>query len=232
MRVVRCAAVVTVIAALAAGPPAPAAPKGKKRAGPVVVGTDDAGDWGSNAGVPVAPLGDVLGQDLVEASIGMTDPVTIGFTIEVNALPPTGGVPELSRYNWDITVDGEPFQITGAFTDYLRGVCNPLHTGSCPPPQDPGMAPFFIRQGPCTVGADCFVRAVVNGTFDAGAGTITIPVPLEVFGAKPGSKIGPGVTAFGGTIYAAPAVLVSYASLPNDTMVVAKTFVVPRGKKR
>lgn len=232
MRVLRFVTVATVVVALAAWSPGAVALKGKKRSGPVVVGTDDAGDWGSNAGLPVAPLGDVLGQDLVEASIGMIDAATIGFVIKVNSLPPAGGVPEFSRYNWDITVDEEPFQITGAFTDYLRGVCNPLHTGTCPPPKDPGMAPFFIRQGPCTVGADCFVRAVVNATFDPGAATITIPVPLEVLEAKPGSKIGPGATLFGGTIYAAPAVLVTQAALPNDTMVVGKTFVVPRGKKR
>ena len=32
----------------------------------------------------------------------------------------------------------------------------------------------------------------VNATFDAASGTITIPVPLELLGAKPGSKIANG----------------------------------------
>lgn len=125
-------------------------------------------------------------------------------------------------------VGGDAYQLTGGFTEYLRGICNPLHTGACPPPQDPGPQAFFVRQGPCTVGADCFLLATVNATFDPGAGTITIPVPLEVIKAKAGSKIGPGVSTLGGTVYAAPAAMVSYASLPNDTMTVLKTYTIPR----
>ena len=208
---------------------APTTASAGKAPKPVVVGTDDEGDWGANADPNVAPLGGPLGQELLEASISMIDAKTVGFHIKVASLPPFGGWPEISRYNWDISVDGDLYQITGGFTEYLRGVCNPLHTNYCPPPQDPGMQPFFIRQGPCTVGAECFVVGLVHGTFDTATGTITIPVPLETVKAKPGSKIGPGVTTLGGTVYAAPAAMVSHASLPNDTMTVLKTFVVPKG---
>jgi hypothetical protein len=200
----------------------------KKAAGPQVVGTDDAADWGVNADPTLNPLGGPLGQELVEASIGMADPKTINFIIKVAGLPPSGGVPEASRYNWDFTVNGNAYQLTGAFTDYLRGVCNPLHTGACPPPQDPGQQPFFLRQGPCNVGADCFLLGTFQATFDPAEGTITIPVPLAAIKAKPGSKIGPGVSTIGGTVYAAPAAMVTYADLPNDTMTVLKTFVVPK----
>lgn len=205
-----------------------AAQAGKKKAGPQVVGTDDEGDWGTNADPNLAPLGGPLGQDLVEASIGLADPKTLNFIIKVTSLPPSGGVPESTRYNWDFTVNGNAYQLTGAWTEYLRGVCNPLHTNSCPPPQDPGQQPFFLRQGPCTVGAECHVLGIFQATFDPAAATITIPVPLETIKAKAGSKIGPGVSTLGGTVYAAPAAVVSYASLPNDTMTVLKTFVVPK----
>ena len=201
--------------------------KGKAPA-PTVVGTDDPGDWGANADPNVAPLGGPLGQELVEASISMIDAKTVGFNITVSSLPPWGGMPEISRYNWDITVNGEAYQITGGFTEYLRGICNPLHTNSCPPPQDPGPQAFFIRQGPCTVPNECNVIGIVNATFNVSAATITIPVPLELIKAKAGSKIGPGVTTLGGTVYAAPAAMVSYAALPNDTMTVLKTYVVPK----
>ena len=51
-------------------------------------------------------------------------------------------------------VEGNAWQLTGGFTEFIRGICNPLHTESCPPPQNPGMQPFFLRPGPCTVGAD------------------------------------------------------------------------------
>jgi hypothetical protein len=217
-----------LVSALALGVLAPGATAAKKAAGPVVVGTDDPADWGVNADANLTPLGGPLGQELVEASIGMADPKTVQFVIKVSSLPPSGGVPESSRYNWDFTVNGTAYQLTGAFTDYLRGVCNPLHTGACPPPQDPGQQPFFLRQGECTATAECNVLATFQATFDAATSTITIPVPLSAIKAKPGSKIGPGVSSLGGTVYAAPAALVSYASLPNDTMIVLKTFVVPK----
>ena len=215
-----------LIGSLLATPTTASAQKAPK---PFVVGTDDPGDWGANADANIALLGGPLGQELLEASISMIDAKTIGFNIKVASLPPQGGWPEVSRYNWDISVGGgDLYQITGGFTEYARGVCNPLHTNYCPPPQDPGMQPFFIRQGPCTVGAECHVVGLVHATFDAATGTITIPVPLETIKAKPGSKIGPGVTTLGGTVYAAPAAVVSHASLPNDVMTVLKSFTVPK----
>lgn len=231
--------VFSVVAGLAAAaliaPTGMAAPKAKKPAGPVVVATDSAGDWGANVDPQLAPAGDTLGQDLVEASITMADASTVNFIIKVNALPASGGIPEFARYGWDFTVDGDAFAMSGAFTEYLRGVCYPLHAGTCPPPRDPGQQPFFIRQGACTVGAEslsnCTLVATVKATFDSAAGTITIPVPLEALKAKPGSKIGPGSNAsFGATLYASPAAVVSSANLPHDTMVATGTFVVPKGK--
>lgn len=215
-------ALATALAGVAPGATA------KPKAAPTVLGTDPGDDWGTNADPTLAPLGGPLGQELLEASIEKADATTLNFIIKVAMLPPQGGWPEVTRYNWDFTVNGDPYQLTGAFTDYLRGVCNPLHTGACPPPQDPGMQPFFIRQGPCTVGSDCILVGTVNATFDAAAGTITIPVPLDLVKAKTGSKIGPGVTSLGGTVYATTAAMVTYASIPNDTMTVLKTYKIPR----
>ena len=226
---VRSVVTTAFAAVLLVGLLAPASAIAKKSSGPTVVGTDDDADWGVNADAALNPLGGPLGQELVEASIGMADAKTINFVIKVASLPPSGGIPESSRYNWDFTVNGNAYQLTGAFTDYLRGVCNPLHTGACPPPQDPGQQPFFLRQGSCLVGEDCFLLGTFNATFDAAEATITIPVPLAAVKAKPGSKIGPGVTSLGGTVYAAPAVMVTQAAFPHDTMTILKTFVVPKG---
>ena len=216
------AALLVVVALVLPVGTATAAPK------PTVVGTDPGDDWGANAEGALNPLGGPLGQELVEASIGMADAKTVNFVIKVAMLPPTGGVPEFSRYNWDFAVNGTAFQLTGGFTEFIRGVCNPLHTNSCPPPQNPGMQPFFLRQGPCTVPNECNVLGIMHATFDTSTGTITIPVPLALLKGKPGAKIGPAASTFGGGIYAAPAALVSSASLPADDMVVTKTFVVPR----
>jgi hypothetical protein len=225
MKIRSLLSIALVLSALAAvtGPHiASAAPK------PTVLGTDPADDWGTNADPTLGPLGGPLGQELVEASIAKADAKTLNFIIKVSMLPPWGGIPEISRYNWDFTAGSDAYQLTGGFTEYLRGVCNPLHTNACPPPADPGPQAFFLRQGPCTVGAECHLLGTVQATFDPATGTITIPVPLSLIKAKPGTKIGPGTSTFGGSIYAAPAAFVSYASLPADTMVLTKTYTVPK----
>ncbi len=82
------------------------------------------------------------------------------------------------------------------------------------------------------MGGECLVRAVVNATFDPTEGTITIPVPLEVVEGKPGSKIGPGATLFGGTIYAVPAAVVAPTAAPHDTLTIDKVYGVPGAKKK
>lgn len=216
-------------ASLAAAAPSSAA---GKKAKPLTVGTDPANDWGANVDGGLAPVGDQLGQELVKASIVKADAKTVNFIIQVASLPATGGVPEFSRYNWDFTVNGNPIQMSGGFTEYLRGTCNPTtNPAVCPPPRDPGSAPFFLRQGGCLLGpppGPCEELAKVNATFDASKGTITVPVPLKAIKAKPGSKIAPGVSSYGPSIYSTPAAFVSNASLPHDTMNVLKTYTVPR----
>lgn len=208
-----------------------AAPKPKKPT-PVVVGTDEAGDWGCNQNCGLADLGNELGQDLLEASIVMPDPATLDFIIKVGKLPSNGGVPEASRYTWELIVDDTAVQISGAFTEYLRGTCNPTYNPLiCPPPRDPGEAPFFLRVGGCTLGGPCEEIGLVNGVFDPAQGTITIPVPLDMIEAEPGTKIGPNASLFGGAIYAAPAAVVTNDQVPADTLNVTETFVVPKPKK-
>lgn len=216
--------IIGLVGALSA-PLGVASAKSKK---PMVVGKDDAADWGANVDPTIAPIGDALGQELVGAAIGMGDAKTLNLIFQLNSLPPWGGIPESSRYNWDLVVNGKAYQVTGAFTEFIRGTCNPLHTDSCPPPQNPGTTPFFVRQGSCLVGEDCHVVGIVSATFDPATATITVPIPLKLIKAKAGSKIGPGVSSLGGTIYAAPALLVSQASLPHDTMIATKTYVVPK----
>ena len=200
----------------------------KAAAKPLTVGTDPAGDWGANVAAELAPLGNALGQDLTSASIS-SDGKNINFVIGVNSLPPNGGAPEVSRYIWDFTVDGEFTELDGKWSNYSRGTCDPT-AGSCPPPRNPGMQPFFIRAN-CGVveGSNvttCEEVGVVQGVFDASAKTITIPVPLKLIGAKKGSKIAPAANLFGGTIAAAPSTFLTSAAAPMDTLAVTKTFVV------
>ncbi len=224
--------VALLLLVVAAAVVAPGTAVAKKAAGPAVVGTDAGDDWGANVDSTLAPIGGALGQELTEASIS-GNAKTVTFVIKVAGLPPTGGIPEFARYSWDFTVNGEAFGMSGNFTDYARGICYPAHTNSCPPPKDPGQQPFYVRQGPCTIGSgglgECNLVATAKATFDAAAGTITIPVPAKAIGAKAGSKIGPGANAvFGTTIYASPAAVTANANGPHDTMTVTKTYTIPK----
>ncbi|MDQ4094672.1 MAG: hypothetical protein M3174_00475 [Actinomycetota bacterium] len=224
------AACVALAACIATAVPAAgvASAAKKKPTGPLVVGVDPKGDWGDGSN---NAIGDALGQDLVEAAIEQVDATTINFIIKVNSLPPTGGTPEVTRYLWDFFVDKEELELDGKFTNYSRGACDPT-SGQCPPPRDPGMQPFLLR-GNCTVQPTpvtnltvCEELARIQAKFDAGAGTITIPVPIDALKAKPGSKIVGRAGTFGGTIAAVPAAFVSSTAFPLDNLVTTKTFVV------
>jgi hypothetical protein len=168
----------------------------------------------------------------------MADAKTVNFVIQLNALPPTGGMPEATRYTWDFTVDGKQRELDGKFTNYSRGACDPT-SGQCDPaagklPRDPGMQPFLLR-GECTQTATpattltlCEELAKIQAVFDSATGTITIPVPLEALGAKAGSKVVGAMGTFSSTISAAPSAFLTYGSFPMDGLITTKTFVVPR----
>lgn len=224
-------AAVTAVAALLAGAAIGGSAQAKPKKGPVVVGTDAADDWGSNRDPNLAPLGSQLGQELVEAAIEKADAKTLNFIIKVSALPSGGGVPELSRYVWTMTVDGTLLQIDGKFTNYSRGACDPT-AGTCPPPRDPGQAPFMVR-GNCvdnTAAVTCEEIGLVNGTFDTASATITVPVPMELLGAKPGSVIAHGMqpgSNFAG-VWAIPSAWASQGDMPKDEMTITKPYKVPK----
>lgn len=210
----------------------PADAKKKKAKGPVVVATDADNDWGGNVDPTIAPIGAQLGQEVVEAAIEAKDKGSLNFHIKLSSLPPTGGVPEFTRYVWTMTVNGELLQLDGKFTNYSRGACDPT-AGTCPPPRDPGSAPFSVR-GNCTdnggAAVTCEEIGNVNATFDAASSTIVIPVPLELLGAKPGSKIANGMQSgsnFQG-IWAIPSAWASQGNMPLDEVIITKTYVVPR----
>ena len=226
---IRIAAVVAG-AALLVGATVGGSAQAAKKKGPVVVGTDAAADWGSNVDATLAPIGNQLGMELVEASIEKVDAATLNFNIKVASLPATGGVPEFARYVWTMTVDGELLQLDGKFTNYSRGTCDPT-AGTCPPPRDPGQAPFMVR-GNCVEAqvVTCEEIGLVNGSFDAASGTITVPVPLELLGAKPGSVIAHGMQSgsnFAG-VWAIASAWVSQGQTPLDEMIITKPYKVPR----
>ena len=222
------------VGALLAGALVAAVPASAKKApkGPTSIGTDPAGDWGAAVDPTLAPVGDALGMDLPEAFI-QPDGANLNFIIKLNSLPAVGGTPEVARYSWDLFIDGEPLELDGKFTNYSRGTCDPT-SGTCPPPRDPGMQPFFVR-GNCTetdAGAGpvitCEELATVQAAFDPAEGTITIPVPMELISAKPGSKITGGTGLDGGTIETHPAAFLSRGGLTSDSLTQTGTYVIPK----
>ncbi|HEX2058030.1 MAG TPA: hypothetical protein VHI71_06635 [Actinomycetota bacterium] len=219
-------------AALLAGAAIGGSAQAAKPKGPVVVGTDASNDWGSNRDPQLAPIGGALGMELVEAAIERADATTLNFHIKVAGLPPGGGVPEFVRYVLTMTVDGTLLQLDGKFLNYTRGACDPT-AGTCPPPRDPGSAPFMVR-GNCTdnggAAVTCEEIGLVNGSFDSATGTITVPVPLELLGAKPGSVIAHGMqpgSNFQG-VWAIPSAWASQGDMPLDEMLISKPYKVTR----
>lgn len=202
---------------------------GKSRK-PVVVGKDAPDDWGSNTDPSIAPAGGPLGQELVEASIGIADKKTLNFIIKTSMLPPNGGVPEFTRYVWTFSVDGEYRELDGKYTNFSRGACDPT-SGQCPPPRNPGLYPFLVR-GNCITDqvVQCEELGIVEATFDPAESTITIPVPLELIGAKPGSKLAAATSdaAFLGQVAAITSAYYSVANEPHDGITITKVYKVPR----
>lgn len=217
-------------AALAASVLPATAQAGKKAAKPFVVGTDPSGDFGANQDSSLSPIGEAMGMDLVEAAIQKADSKTLNFIIKVSGLPPTGGTPEIARYVWTMMVGSELIQLDGKWTNYHRAACDPTG-GTCPPPRDPGMGPFMVR-GNCTdnggTAVTCEEIGLVNATFDSATGTITIPVTLEMIGAKKGTKIANGTQPGSGFtgVWAIPSAWFSQASMPLDDLIPTKVFVV------
>jgi hypothetical protein len=220
-----------VLGALIAPAGTAVAKKKKVKAGPVVVATDPATDWGSNVDATAEPLGDALGQELTGATIAPGDAGAVNFIINVNSLPANGGAPEVSRYTWDAMVDGKFVELDGKWSNYSRGACDPT-SGQCPPPRDPGMQPFIVR-GDCATDSStnvttCKELGLVQAKFDTAAKTITIPVPRDLIHAHAGSAIAGGANNFGGSISAAPSAFLSSSGAPSDEMTVTGTFTVPK----
>lgn len=198
-----------------------------------VVAEDADGDWGD--GTIPAEVGAALGQDLVGAEIAMADKKTINFVIKVSQLPPNGGVPEVSRYVWSLTVDGEYVELDGKWSNYSRGACDPTSGQCMSGPRNPGMQPFLVRANCAQVEGQnvttCEEVGIVQAAFDAAAGTITIPVPAALINAKKGSKIAGGSSQFtsgaGGNVVSSPSAFLSINNPAQlDAMVQTGTFTV------
>jgi hypothetical protein len=208
------------------------APMAGARADATLVGEDPRGDWGAAVDPTIGPIGDALGADLITAAIDASDANVVKFVIGVTQLPAPGGTPEAVRYNWSMKVDRKHIELDGKFTNYSRGICDPT-AGSCPPPRDPGMSPFFVRGNCAVVGSvnQCTELGIVQASFDAAAATITIPVPLSMLGVTTCTDITPDVnTSFpDASLVSMESAFVSTNDAPVDYLDVDEEMAIPVG---
>ena len=147
----------------------------------VVIGTDPAGDWGDEP--RLAPLGDALGQDLIEASLTRRDPDTVTFTMTFTNLPDSD--PTVTGYYlWGFDVGKSPRALVscGNFVGECQERENFVVLGKC---TEKGH-PVFGSEMP---EFDCERLGEVPGEFNSGTASISIPVPLEMMKAKRGSVL-------------------------------------------
>lgn len=186
-------------------------------------------DWGG--GGDHAQIGAALGQELTGAYIRLADGVYT-FRIELASLPPVGGTPEATRYGWSFTYNGAKFELDGKFTNYSRGACDPT-SGQCPPPRDPGLAPFLLRGNCVTEGSltTCEELARVSAEFDAAAATIDVPLPAELLAGEVGvqdcDRIAGLGSFLGDPVWAAPTAFFTFTAFPHDAVFIEHDFVVP-----
>lgn len=154
------------------------------------VAADHAGDWGEDVVGPEGSIaGHALGQDLTSAWV-LAEEDQVEFLLQVTYLPTDpGGVPEGTRYTWNLTVDGVPLELDGKWSNLSRGACDPT-SGQCDPqsgklPRVPEERMFTLRglcyeePTPATTLTLCQELAVVQATFRPASGTIGIAIPAE-----------------------------------------------------
>lgn len=166
---------------------ATAAPK------PVVMFTDDSGDADLGQGLGGSLPG---GWDLTEGSIAKNG-ANLEFTVTHADMPPTGSGPEITRFIWNFTVNEKNYRFTIKSADIgkpdVAGGQTTERVGRV------DLQGHFRLEDECGRDAtlpiqfvNCPPIAYLDGSFDPGAKSFTVILPLKTVKAKTGSVIGPG----------------------------------------
>ncbi len=183
-----------------------------------VVGTDPAGDWGSNHDPFIGPLGGPVGQDLLEASIAVTEPGKVDFVLKLAGLP-ADQMFDTTRYGWRFSVDRSAYLLTNfnveCVTDARPEDCE----------DTAGSGPLFEIY---TLKPHGFVGMVL-AELDRTANTITVSVPGHLIDTKEGSVIAPYPKSDPDPIMAGALFWGSIANqpIPYDLMEYSTRFTLP-----
>jgi hypothetical protein len=197
---------------------------------PVALATDPAGDE------PGDPAGAQAGIDMIGAQIYQPDPAKplVQFAWQVAQLPPTGSVPEVVRYIFDILVNGGP---ASGGSEYLiqAKYSNVVSSTVTDDPQGhlmhiPGA--FQIRGHCAVVGVinSCPHLAWLEGAFDVTHGVVYIGIPLGQSYAPdlaPGAIFTPN-TANGYDTAACFQAAISNANLCDESTWIPASYTVPQ----
>lgn len=166
---------------------ASAAPK------PVTMFEDPSGDADVGQGLGASIPG---GWDLTKGTIAKNG-ANLEFTVTHADMPPVGSAPEMSRFLWNFTVDGEPYRLTVKSVDIGKPDAASGQTSDRVGRVD--TEGHFRLEGECVTDSslplgrvNCPPLEYLEGSFDPASMSFTVIVPLKSIKAKTGSLVGPG----------------------------------------
>ena len=159
----------------------------------VTVFEDAAGDADAGQGAGSSIPG---GWDLTGGTIAKNG-ANLEFTVTHADMPPIGSAPEMSRFLWNFTVNGEPYRLTVKSADIGKPDAVGGQTSDRIGRAD--VTGHFRLEGECVTDSslplgrvNCPPLEYLEGSFDAASMSFTVIVPLASIKAKSGSLIGPG----------------------------------------
>ncbi len=196
---------------------------------PVQLWEDKAGDadvaQSSGQSIP-------LGWDIISGAVEKKG-ANLEFTVTHADMPPIGSAPEMSRFLWNFTVNGNPYRFTvksvdigkpdipaGQTTDRVGRVDVQGH--------------FRLEDGNCTTTSagvnfiNCPPLEYLEGVWDPAAKSFTIILPMKIVKAKPGSVIGPGAAQICAICWVSHAAERSSGNTIIDDAFQTVTWKVPR----
>lgn len=163
------------------------------QAKPKTVWEDPAGDTMFPA--PETQVG-ALGLDIVGGTIERVGD-DLEFTVEHTEMPPIGSLPEAARFLWVFAVGKDNYRLVIKRADV--GKPDVLANQTTERVGRVDVNGHFRLEGECTStttgvlnAINCEPLAYLEGTWDPASATVTMVVPMDLVGAKPGSVIKAG----------------------------------------
>lgn len=203
----------------------------------VVVGMDPVGDWRVVDSAALAPVGEALGQDLVSASLKVSDE-DLTFILKVSSLPDaeqSSGV-----FSWDFRIGKQLWRLTNLPCDPAEWIPPPVavpspNTESCTPSSVGSSAGPLASWDLMKCGQprmvniifNCIHRAGVPALPDAASDSIAITVGRSLLQARSGDLLKPARVFEGGDVAVGPVAAGSTLLRSSDVLKITKSVRLP-----